>query len=98
MGGLKGVLKGQLKSWIPRMKEEVVEEGLQSAASDAFHNALLALRPSSKEQSFTVGEIVGNAGGAMLEAAPSVIGMVLSATRLQTLEACGNCRHCKTQQ
>lgn len=76
MGGLKGVLKGQLKSWIPRMKEEVVEEGLQSAASDAFHNALLALRPSSKEQSFTVGEIVGNAGGAMLEAAPSVIGMV----------------------
>lgn len=76
MGGLKGVLKGQLKSWIPRMKEEVVEEGLQSAASDAFHNALLALRPSSKERSFTVGEIVGNAGGAMLEAAPSVIGMV----------------------
>lgn len=76
MGGLKGVLKGQLKSWIPRMKEEVVEEGLQSAASDAFHNALLALRPSSKERAFTVGEIVGNAGGAMLEAAPSVIGMV----------------------
>lgn len=76
MGGLKGVLKGQLKSWIPRMKEEVVEEGLQSAASDAFHNALLALRPSSKERSFTVGEIVGNAGDAMLEAAPSVIGMV----------------------
>lgn len=76
MGGLKGVLKGQLKSWIPRMKEEVVEEGLQSAASDSFHNALLALRPSSKERSFTVGEIVGNAGGAMLEAAPSVIGMV----------------------
>lgn len=76
MGGLKGVLKGQLKSWIPRMKEEVVEEGLQSAASDAFHNALLTLRPSSKERSFTVGEIVGNAGGAMLEAAPSVIGMV----------------------
>ena len=76
MGGLKGVLKGQLKSWIPRMKEEVVEEGLQSAASDAFHNALLALRPSSKERAFTVGEIVGNAGGAMLEAAPSVMGMV----------------------
>ena len=76
MGGLKGVLKGQLKSWIPRMKEEVVEEGLQSAASDAFHNAILALRPSSKERAFTVGEIVGNAGGAMLEAAPSVIGMV----------------------
>lgn len=76
MGGLKGVLKGQLKSWIPRMKEEVVEEGLQSAASDAFHNALLALRPSSKERAFTAGEIVGNAGGAMLEAAPSVIGMV----------------------
>lgn len=76
MGGLKGVLKGQLKSWIPRMKEEVVEEGLQSAASDAFHNTLLAIRPSSKERSFTVGEIVGNAGGAMLEAAPSVLGMV----------------------
>ena len=76
MGGLKGVLKGQLKSWITRMKEEVVEEGLQSAASDAFHNAILALRPSSKERAFTVGEIVGNAGGAMLEAAPSVIGMV----------------------
>lgn len=76
MGGLKGVLKGQLKSWIPRMKEEVVEEGLQSAASDAFHNTLLALRPSSKERAFTVGEIVGNAGGAMLEAAPSVMGMV----------------------
>ena len=76
MGGLKGVLKGQLKSWIPRMKEEVVEEGLQSAVSDAFHNALLALRPSSKERAFTVGEIVGNAGGAMLEAAPSVMGMV----------------------
>lgn len=76
MGGLKGVLKGQLKSWIPRMKEEVVEEGLQSAASDAFHNALLALRPSSKERAFTVGEIVGNAEGAMLEAAPSVMGMV----------------------
>lgn len=76
MGGLKGVLKGQLKSWIPRMKEEVVEEGLQSAASDAFHNALLALRPSSKERAFTVGEIVGNAGGAMLEAAPAVMGMV----------------------
>lgn len=76
MGGLKGVLKGQLKSWIPRMKEEVVEEGLQSAVGDTFHNTLLALRPSSREKAFTVGEIVGNAGTSMIEAAPSVIGMV----------------------
>lgn len=76
MGGLKGVLKGQLKSWIPRMKEEVVEEGLQSAVGDTFHNTLLALRPSSREKAFTVGEIVGNAGTSMIEAAPSVLGMV----------------------
>lgn len=76
MGGLKGVLKGQLKSWIPRMKEEVVEEGLQSAVGDTFHNTLLALRPSSREKAFTVGEIVGNAGTSMIDAAPSVIGMV----------------------
>ena len=76
MGGLKGVLKGQLKSWIPRMKEEVVEEGLQSAVGDTFHNTLLALRPSSREKAFTVSEIVGNAGTSMIEAAPSVIGMV----------------------
>ena len=76
MGGLKGVLKGQLKSWIPRMKEEVVEEGIQSAVGDTFHNTLLALRPSSREKAFTVGEIVGNAGTSMIEAAPSVLGMV----------------------
>nr|DAM13931.1 MAG TPA: crystallin beta/gamma motif-containing protein [Caudoviricetes sp.] len=75
-GGLRAYLANAVKAWAPRVKEEVLEEAYQSTTSDLMHNAIVALNPGTKEQYITPGEILGNSAQAMVDAVPSVVGMV----------------------
>ena len=75
-GGLKGYLESTVKAWAPRAKEEVLEEAYQSATSDITHNAIVALHPETKEQYIPLADITANSVDAMVQAVPSVVGMI----------------------
>ena len=76
-GGLKAYLETAMKSWAPRAKEEVLEEAYQSATGDIVHNAIVAMHPETKEQYVSLGEIAANSADAMVQAVPSVVGMMI---------------------
>ena len=76
-GGLKAYLANMVKAWAPRAKEEILEEGYQSAADDLVHNAIVLANPNTKEKLVGPGEMVENAADAMTSAVPSVLGMVI---------------------
>lgn len=76
-GGLKAYLANMVKAWAPRAKEEILEEGYQSAADDLVHNAIVLANPNTKEKLVGPGEMVENAADAMTTAVPSVLGMVI---------------------
>ena len=75
-GGLKAYLTNSVKAWAPRVKEEVLEEAYQSATSDITHNAIVALHPETKEQYIPLADITANSVDAMVQAVPSVVGMI----------------------
>lgn len=75
-GGLKAYLTNSVKAWAPRVKEEVLEEAYQSATSDITHNAIVTLHPETKEQYIPLADITANSVDAMVQAVPSVVGMI----------------------
>lgn len=75
-GGLKAYLINSVKAWAPRVKEETLEEAYQSATDDIVHNAIVALNPQTKEQFISPGQITANSVDAMVQAVPSVVGMI----------------------
>lgn len=76
-GGLKAYLANMVKAWAPRAKEEILEEGYQSAVDDIVHNAIVLANPQTTEQMNSPRDIMENAADAMASAVPSVLGMVI---------------------
>lgn len=76
-GGLKAYLANMVKAWAPRAKEEILEEGYQSAVDDIVHNAIVLANPQTTEQMNSPRDIMENAADAMTSAVPSVLGMVI---------------------
>lgn len=85
-GGLKGYLATAVKSWAPRVKEEILEEAYQGATGDVVKNAIIATHPQTTERPVSVAEIVGNSADAMAEAVPSVGGMIIGGDVLSNIK------------
>ena len=85
-GGLRAYLETAVKAWAPRVKEEVLEEAYQSATGDIFHNAIVAMHPETKEQYVSLGEIAANSADAMVQAVPSVVGMVVGGDIISNIQ------------
>lgn len=88
MGGLRGYVKNSVKSWAPRVKEEVLEEGEQSLVDSAMKAYMLnAERPNNKEQKVTLSGAAGDALEAMYQSVPAVVGMVAGGDVISNVKA-----------
>lgn len=77
IGGLKGYVASAAKSWAPRVKEEVLEEGEQSLVDSAMKAYMLNVeRPNNKEEKPTLQGAAYDAADAMVQAVPAVVGMI----------------------
>ena len=77
IGGLKGYVASAAKSWAPRVKEEVLEEGEQSLVDSAMKAYMLNVeRPDNKEEKPTLQGAAYDAADAMVQAVPAVVGMI----------------------
>ncbi|MGF0020216.1 hypothetical protein [Acidaminococcus fermentans] len=85
-GGLKGYLATAVKSWVPRAKEEILEEAYQSATGDIVHTAIVATHPQTTEKMVSVPEIAANSMDAMADAVPSVGGMIIGGDILSNIK------------
>lgn len=89
-GGLKAYLANSVKAWAPRVKEEVLEEAYQSATDDIVHNAIVAMNPQTKEEYITPGQIAVNSTEAMVQAVPSVVGMIAAGDVISNIRSVRN--------